>query len=352
MSKPEFLQLAHTLQLGKHNIAGWYVSTKLDGERAIWDGGISRGIPSSEVPYANSIKDWRLKNPPIATGLWSRTGKVIYAPDWFLDALPGFPLDGELYNGRGGFQELRKIVARREPSERWRLISYNIFDSPPWEVLFEPRTIKVRNEYSYNVDGLKFAANAVIATGVKASWPFELVYKYLSAKGRLPNICSVVEQRRLPMSPSSADAEADRLARAEVENNGEGIMLRNPIAKWRPCRSWDLLKHKPYKDAEGRIVGYYAGKEGKHGTLSGKIGALLVDWQGTRFKIGSGMDHDVRDFKDSYMRIWAIDNPGKKCPEEFTGKDLSLNSEITFKYRECSDDGVPKEARFWRKYNG
>lgn len=351
MSKAEFLQLAHTLKLGKHNIGGWFVSTKLDGERAIWDGGISRGLPASEIPYANTVKDGRLLEPPIATGLWSRTGKVIHAPDFFLDQLPPYPLDGELYNGRGGFQELRKIVGRREPDERWHLISYCVFDSPSWDVLFEPRTIKVRNEYAYTVGDTArdFAQSRCKAKGTKPTWPFEFVHKFLSKKGRFDGTqITIVGQQCLPNSPTKADVLAEELAREEVDNGGEGIMLRNPIAGWQACRSHHLLKHKPWLDDEATIVGFIAGKHGKHGTLSGKIGALLVDWQGTRFKIGSGMDHDIRDFCKPTQRIWAIDHEGEECPQEFNGEVLRLNSRITFKYRECSDDGVPKEARFWR----
>src|SRR4051812_13731200 len=51
----EFLQLADTYDAEKHDIAGFYISEKLDGTRCFWDGGISRGEPTASVPWANII---------------------------------------------------------------------------------------------------------------------------------------------------------------------------------------------------------------------------------------------------------------------------------------------------------
>lgn len=55
------------------NLAGWFVSEKLNGCRAFWDG-------------------WRF---------WTRGGNVIPAPKWFTRGLPRVPLDGEIWAGRG-----------------------------------------------------------------------------------------------------------------------------------------------------------------------------------------------------------------------------------------------------------
>lgn len=53
MAKRNFLMLAHTFKPGKHFPGGMFLSEKLDGIRCYWDGGISRGIPKANVPYAN-----------------------------------------------------------------------------------------------------------------------------------------------------------------------------------------------------------------------------------------------------------------------------------------------------------
>jgi hypothetical protein len=122
----EFLMLAKEFDPASHRIAHCYLSLKLDGQRAFWDGGISRGLPKPGIPWANNKKDERYKEPPVATGLWSRYGNVIHAPDWFLDDLPkGIFLDGELYAGRGKFQEARSIISTIVPNaEAWKVIKY------------------------------------------------------------------------------------------------------------------------------------------------------------------------------------------------------------------------------------
>ena len=55
MARREFLQLADHYNPHKHNVAGWFVSEKLDGQRCFWDGGISRGLPTEQVPWASII---------------------------------------------------------------------------------------------------------------------------------------------------------------------------------------------------------------------------------------------------------------------------------------------------------
>jgi len=144
--KQEYLMLAHTYKPAKHNIGGWFISEKLDDTRAFWDGGVSRGLPASEVPYANCVKDDRLLELPISTGLWSRSGKVIYAPNDWLDCMPNCPLDGELFLGRGNFQALRRIVAEHNPSPAWNDVRFMAFDSPLWDTFVAKREVKIRNE--------------------------------------------------------------------------------------------------------------------------------------------------------------------------------------------------------------
>ena len=88
MAKREFLMLAHTHNPTKEDIGGWFYSEKLDGMRAFWDGGVSSGLPKAQVPWANTDKDERLTKEEIATGLWSRYGNVIHAPENCTQELP------------------------------------------------------------------------------------------------------------------------------------------------------------------------------------------------------------------------------------------------------------------------
>ena len=93
------------------DLTGWWLSEKLDGVRAYWDG----------------------------RQLLSRQGHVWHAPDWFLEPLPHVPLDGELWLGRKAFQRTVSIVRRHDQSEAWRQIQFVVFDAPAVLGGFEAR---------------------------------------------------------------------------------------------------------------------------------------------------------------------------------------------------------------------
>jgi DNA ligase-1 len=91
--------------------AGWWMSEKLDGVRAYWDG----------------------------KQFLSRQGNLYHAPDWFVAGLPNVPLDGELWLDRKAFQRAVSIVRRQDKGEQWRSIRYLIFDAPAATGPFEDR---------------------------------------------------------------------------------------------------------------------------------------------------------------------------------------------------------------------
>jgi DNA ligase-1 len=94
------------------DLSGWWMSEKLDGVRAYWDG----------------------------KQFLSRNGNVYYAPDWFIEGLPDLPLDGELWLGRKKFQRAVSIARRQDKSEHWRELRYLVFDAPTQTGGFEERT--------------------------------------------------------------------------------------------------------------------------------------------------------------------------------------------------------------------
>ena len=96
---------------GRLNPEGWWLSEKLDGVRAYWDG----------------------------KHLLSRLGNIYHAPDWFLKGLPATPLDGELFLARKSFQKTIAIVRRQDKSDHWRNIRYIVFDAPTHGGTFEER---------------------------------------------------------------------------------------------------------------------------------------------------------------------------------------------------------------------
>ncbi len=104
------LLLAHTWT-NDVDLSGWWMSEKLDGVRAYWDG----------------------------KQFLSRQGNLYHAPDWFCEQLPSTPLDGELWLDRKAFQRTVSIVRRQDKSDHWREISYLVFDAPSLTTPFEER---------------------------------------------------------------------------------------------------------------------------------------------------------------------------------------------------------------------
>jgi len=93
-AEPPELALAGVYEKGVA-LDDYWVSEKLDGVRAYWDG----------------------------ERFWSRGGNEYRAPDWFTEGFPDVPMDGELWMGRGRFAELSGAVRRLEPVDpSWRQI--------------------------------------------------------------------------------------------------------------------------------------------------------------------------------------------------------------------------------------
>lgn len=102
--------LAHKWETD-HDPTGWWMSEKLDGIRAYWDG----------------------------EAFVSRLGNKFYAPDWFIADLPADTLDGELWVGRKMFQKTTSIVRSGAQSDEWKQVSYVVFDAPNARGGFEDR---------------------------------------------------------------------------------------------------------------------------------------------------------------------------------------------------------------------
>ncbi len=97
--------------------AGYWVSEKLDGVRAYWDG----------------------------KQLYFRSGHPVPAPAWFTRDFPAIPLDGELWLGRGGFERLSGIVRKTEPVDaEWRRVRYMLFELPGAEGTFTARKDRLK----------------------------------------------------------------------------------------------------------------------------------------------------------------------------------------------------------------
>jgi len=129
----------------------------------------------------------------------------------------------------------------------------------------------------------------------------------------------------------------------------EGIIVRDGQYEWTPKRVHHILKVKPCEDDEAIIVGFLTGEATNKGSkLLGKIGSILMDWNGVQFKM-AGLTDEEREFEVAEMTRWAKANPRTECPEDFQGAHFKIGEMLTFKYMELTDDGVPRSPRYYRK---
>jgi DNA ligase-1 len=355
--KREFVMLCQKYNPKKHFINSWYVSEKLDGIRAIWDGGLSRDLFCDVVPWANVAKDGRLLERPIATGLWTRLGKVIQAPKWFLDSLPNLPLDGELHAPSGSWQTLSSTIKKFKPyDEDWKTVVYSVFDSPPLDKLFGDGEINITNFKKTFSNIQPWIQKRSLEVGLKpftGEKTFDFVYEKLKLRIQNNNIIKVHPQIELPRNNYQEvfDAKFEEV----VAKGGEGLVIRAPHSIWTPERSHMLLKYKPFQDDEGIVIGYIWGKKTDKGSkLLGLMGALILNYKGKRLEL-SGFTEDEREMIDNNNSKEEAFNEGVKHPGEevninlFKNPIFPIGNTVTFRYRELSDTGTPKEARFLRK---
>ncbi len=346
MSKREFLQLAHTFNPEKHGIGGWYVSEKLDGMRAYWDGGYTRGRLTSQVPFANTAKDYRRISPPHSTGLWTRYAKPIAAPDWWLDNLPDFPLDGELYCGPGNFQELISTVKKYTPvHDEWKQVEYRVFDIPSDHTFLMDG--KINNpQWTATFEGLR-DVGPVRQYGPMHFHKINRMIELGLIKLSEPAVWQV--QIKLPTSTNDATENIEIFLATITMCGGEGIVLRKPESVWTPHRTWDLLKLKPWLDSEALVTGYVWGK----GKLENLMGAMIVTWRGKTFELSGFTDEERKLTGGSpeaqYDNAITLGVPGAIVGDRDFNPTFPRLSFVTFRYRELTNDGIPKEARYWRK---
>lgn len=104
------------------------------------------------------------------------------------------------------------------------------------------------------------------------------------------------------------------------DRGGEGLVLRDLDAPYTAGRSKVAYKLKLAYDAECEIVGFSKGK----GKYNDKVGAIICEGLGKRFKIGSGLNDSLRA------------NPP------------SVGSVISFRYYGLTHNGMPRFPVFWR----
>ena len=241
-------------------VEDYLVSEKYDGVRAIWTG----------------------------EALVTRQGNPIHAPNWFTDGLPQVWLDGELWSKRNDFSFILSTVRKNKPIDKeWRKIHYMVFDAPDAEktMTFEARY----QRYTHIVNDLDL--------------PHVIPIKQLTVKN---------------------NQELNQMLDHYVKEGAEGLILHRKQARFINGRTDNLLKLKPYMDAEATVVEVLNGS----GKYEDRMGSILVEMpSGLRFKIGSGFSDEER-----------------RSPPE-------IGDQVTYKYHGFTKRGVPRFASFIRYRN-
>ncbi|KAI1292576.1 hypothetical protein EDD11_008719 [Mortierella claussenii] len=251
--------------------AGYWMAEKLDGVRAYFDG----------------------------THFWSRAGNKFMAPPFFSKHLPkDQPLDGELWLGRGRFQQCISIVKNQKPerADEWKEMTYLVFDAPKLNMVYEKRL-----EYLKSIMPVygKDRIDASSTTGASNKVP---------PYGRL-----------VPVQKCRSKTHLMRELDHVQSHGGEGIMLRAPRSRYEFKRSRTLLKVKTFFDEEAIVLKHVKGS-GKNSHRMGHLEVKTPD--GRLFSVGSGFTDAQRD-----------------CPPK-------IGTVITYKFQELSKTLTPRFPTF------
>ena len=200
------------------NVTSWYMSEKLDGIRAYWNG----------------------------RNLISRNGKIFQAPKFFIKNFPKIELDGEIWTKRGDFSHISSIVNTKISNERWKGLTYNVFEVPNAAGSLTERLSTVEeSEYTRVVKQIKIENK-------------KHLYEFL---------------------------------RSVEKKGGEGVVVRDGNLNYYTGRNNKALKVKSYIDEECEVVGYNKGS-GKYKNMLGSL-VCKMD-KGKRVKIGTGFSDKQR----------------------------------------------------------
>ena len=206
------------------DVSGWLMSEKLDGVRGYWDG----------------------------TQLLSKNGHTFYPPAAFVRDLPPFPVEGELWGGRGTFEQTASIVMKQQPHDGWLQLKFALFDVPQAPGGFTARITKAKDWFAAHPSTYAFV---------------------------------------IPQIPVRDHTQLQYELHKIETLGGEGLIVRMPDALYAGGRRPEILKVKNFQDAEATVVAHLPGK----GRNEGRLGSLLVVLDdGTKFKLGSGFNDAER----------------------------------------------------------
>ena len=195
---------------------GWWISEKLDGVRAYWDGKFVIFLLQS-CQQILKINQNRI--------LISRLGNPFKAPDWFTAGFPSnIKLDGELWSGRGKFQ-LAVSAARSDSPDGWKSLTYMIFDTLTSNDPFEARLKSLKSYFLTHKFVLFF------------DFYFLIIFFLIFFNFPRTKYAKIVSNEKC-----KGENHLMQTLKAVLKSGGEGLMLRKPNSLYASGRSNTLLK--------------------------------------------------------------------------------------------------------------
>ncbi len=256
----------------------------------------SRDLPKPSLMLANVYHEginlneyWVSEKYDGVRAIWngeqfvSRGGNIYHAPEWFIQNLPKVKLDGELWVARQKFEQVVSTVRDKSPDDKaWKHIKFMVFDMPELTTSFDNR-LKV----------IKITIKEINTPWIK-----------------------MVKQWKV-----SSHSTLMKELKIITEAGAEGLMLHKGSSHYKGKRNGDLLKVKPYQDAEAIVIKHIEGK----GKYTKMLGAMLVEMpNGKQFKIGSGFTDVERQHPPT------------------------IGQTITYQYRGKTKNGIPRFATYLR----
>lgn len=326
--KKEFGQLSHWWDGNFNKIKGWYCSRKFNGWSALWDGGVTRGIMSNEIPWFKKDKT------VLSTGLWSlgrnNNPDVIYAPEDFLNSLPkGIPLHGELW-----YHDRLDIIKKTCGTKKWI--------EPMWgNIRFKIFNIKPFNKWFNNPIFLSDRIHQRLSL-IKTEYTDINNYKKtieLLKKLEYNDVLDYVSVIKLNSIKELKDLQAQ-----VIKNKWEGLIFCNPDGKYECGRSHHCLKWKPECENEATIIGYEKGKTGKNiGKIASLKAELVWDEQilclfgGATFMVNKKVNFNISGLNDEERDI-------ETCKEKY-----KIGNKVPFTFLGVSIHGIPQSCNLHRE---
>lgn len=239
------------------NPAGWYMSEKLDGMKGRWIDG----------------------------KLETRSGQNLDAPKWFIDLLPDFDIEGELYFGKNSFHRTGSLRSS-SGQKSWEQVCFHVFDTIDRRLTWLERQEKLKT--IQQSDRLKI----VSWIELKSAQHLEEEYKKV------------------------------------IDGLGEGVVIADPWGVYEDGHVDQILKYKAVQDSEAIVIGY--------------------NTDDSKERLGSLSVHPINEHtgKPNKKITFSI-GTGLKVPQRYNFEErFPIGSVISYTYELMGKNGKPRTPIF------